>query len=148
MTRLRRLLICLTVVWPVAMPAPAPAATAATRMHDAINRARVARGLPALRHAPVLSRSANVYARSLIVRRGFSHSGGFLGGRVFRSRSEVLALQTGGTINVRRILSAWLRSPGHRAVLLNRRYRYLGVGLATGRYGSRRAVVWVGRVGA
>ncbi len=147
MTRLRLLLICLMAVWPVAIPTPA-SASAVSRMHDAINRARTARGLAPFRHAPVLSRSASIYARSLVIRRGFSHSGGFLGGRTFRTRSEVLALQTGGRISVRRVLSAWLRSPGHRAVLLNRRFRYLGVGLATGRYGSRGAVVWVGRVGA
>ena len=148
MTRLRLLLICLIAAWPVAIPTPASASSASARMHDAINRARVARGLRPLRHAPILSRSASIYARSLVSHRGFSHSGGFLGSRTFRTRSEVLALQTGGTVNVRRVLSAWLRSPGHRAVLLNRRFRYLGVGLATGRYGSRRAIVWVGRVGA
>jgi uncharacterized protein YkwD len=142
------LLICLIAAWPVALPTPASASSASARMHDAINRARVARGLHPLSHAPVLSRSASIYARSLMSHRGFSHSGGFLGGRTFRTRSEVLALHTGGPIRIGRVLSAWLRSPGHRAVLLNRRFRYLGIGHATGRYGSRRAVVWVGRVGA
>jgi uncharacterized protein YkwD len=147
MSRLRVLVSCLMVAWPAAMPAPA-SGSAATRMHDAVNRARVARGLPALRHAPVLSRSAGVYAHSLLSRHAFSHSGGFIGGRTFRFRSEVLALQTGGTLSVGKVLSAWLRSPGHRAVLLNRRCRFLGIGLASGRYGPRRVYVWVGRVGA
>ena len=147
MTRVRLLLICLVVACPVALPTSA-SASAASRMHDAVNQARAARGLAPLRHAPILSRSAGVYARSLLSRHAFSHSGGFIGGSSFRLRSEVLALQTGGPISVRKVLAAWLRSPGHRAVLLSRRCHYLGIGLASGYYGSRRAVVWVGRVGA
>jgi uncharacterized protein YkwD len=49
---------------------------------------------------------------------------------------EVLALgmTAPGTVQ------AWLTSPGHAAQMLSPRYRFVGVGAATGSYGGRTAV--------
>lgn len=44
-----------------------------------------------------------------------------------------------------RTVSEWLASPSHRAVLLSPQYRYVGLGLAGGYFGSTRAEIWVDR---
>ncbi len=45
---------------------------------------------------------------------------------------ENLAWGTGRAASPRAVLAAWLRSPGHRRVLLRRSYRVVGVGVAAG----------------
>jgi uncharacterized protein YkwD len=41
-----------------------------------------------------------------------------------------------------RIVRMWMRSPGHRAVLLSRSSRRIGVGRGTGSVGSMRGAVY------
>src|ERR671914_133707 len=65
----------------------------------------------------------------------------------FRRLGENLALVGGRAPRPGRAVHLWLRSPGHRGVLLDRRMRRIGVGRASGLFGGRPATVWVLRVG-
>ena len=40
-----------------------------------------------------------------------------------------------GTMSPRRLVTMWMRSPAHRSVLLSRKSRRIGVGVAPDRYG-------------
>jgi len=48
---------------------------------------------------------------------------------------------------VRRTLRSWLASPAHRKLVLNRGMPWIGLGMARGRFGGHRAVIWVLQVG-
>lgn len=120
---------------------PAPALGRATVC--LVNRIRVARGLPALRLNRQLARFATSYTRRMV-------RGGFFGhdvpaGPTFRQRAaasayarassrmrmgENLAWATGRLATPGRIVTAWMRSPAHRANILRRNFRDLGVGVA------------------
>jgi uncharacterized protein YkwD len=108
----------------------------------AINKARGQHGIKRLRSAPRLARAADVHTRSMLVRNYFSH--GAFAQRVrryvsFRRIGETIAWSS--RCSARGIVRMWLNSPGHRAVLLSRGYRRVGVGRRTGRLGSTRACV-------
>lgn len=47
-----------------------------------------------------------------------------------------MAAPRGSALPARTIVDLWLRSPAHRAELLSRGYRRVGVGLATGAAGT------------
>jgi uncharacterized protein YkwD len=128
----------------------APAAQAAGPRLDrgergivrAINRVRARHGLPKLRAHRRLARAADAHSRNMLRSDFFAH--GAFARRVhryvrFRRVGETLAYSSrcGGRTFVR----MWLRSPSHRAVLLARGFRRIGVGRRKGRLGSRRACV-------
>jgi uncharacterized protein YkwD len=55
----------------------------------------------------------------------------------FRRIGETIAWTS--RCSARQVVRMWLNSPGHRAVLLSRGFRRVGIGRRTGRLGSRRA---------
>ena len=61
---------------------------------------------------------------------------------------ENLAWGTGELGSARAMMSAWLESPAHRQILLNRQFRQIGIGLVAGNYqGARGAQFWVAHFG-
>lgn len=128
--------------------AAAPAAQAAGPRLDrgergivrAINRARARYGLPRLHAGNRLARAADAHSRSMLAGDYFSH--GDFGARVrryvsFRQLGETLAWST--RCGARQFVRMWLNSPPHRAVLLSRAFRRVGVGRRVGSLGSTRA---------
>ena len=126
----------------------APAAQAASPRIDrgeravvrAINRSRAAHGLRALRAHRRLARAADVHTRSMLRADYFSH--GDFSQRVrryvsFRRIGETIAMTT--RCSARKVVSMWMNSAPHRAVLLSRGFRRIGVGRRKGRLGSTRA---------
>lgn len=117
-----------------------------------INRNRVAFGLKRVSVSKALSRSANAHSRDMLRRNFFAHNssnGTPFDARVRRYRraariGENLAyVPRGGRAGqARRIVSMWLNSPGHRAVLLSPGFRRIGVARRTGTLGSVRATVY------
>lgn len=106
-----------------------------------INVERRARGVAKLRRNGKLGRAARDYARQMAVRDFFSHvspSGSTLGARVRRVRyraaasAENIAWGAGRRGTPRALVNAWLRSPGHRSLLLSAAYRDVGVGTSLG----------------
>ena len=62
--------------------------------------------------------------------------------------AENIAWGTGSRGSPRSIMSAWLHSDGHRANILNRRYREMGMGVRKGTFkGYENAQVWTAHLG-
>jgi uncharacterized protein YkwD len=143
------LVLCtLTTLLVLSFAASAPAAQAAGPRIDrgeravvrAINRARSAHGLRRLHAGLRLARAADVHSRSMLRSDFFSH--GAFSQRVrryvsFRRIGETIAMRS--RCSARGFVRMWLNSAPHRAVLLSRGFRRVGVGRRTGRLGASRA---------
>ncbi len=141
-----------------AVPAVAPADAGGKAQIDrteraivrAVNRQRAAHGLGRLELGRRLSRAANFHSREMLAGIYFAHSsrnGGPFERRVrrygsYRAVGETLAwMSRCGRGSAGRVVSMWMSSSGHRAILLSRRFRRIGVGKRTGSLGSSRACV-------
>jgi uncharacterized protein YkwD len=149
LSRLRVSALAGLLIVAAALVSAAPAA--ADDQEDAIdqlNEVRRANGLAALRPSPALERSSNRYAREMIRADYFGHSSKIAVSSEFDRAGETLALHDGWAPKPGHTIASWMSSPGHRAVLLSSRFRWVGMGLDRGRIGSRVVTVWVAHVGA
>jgi uncharacterized protein YkwD len=128
----------------VALPAAAsPQGDAISQLNDI----RASNGLPALRSSNSLHRSSTRYARRMIQSDYFGHSSRIAASSAFGRLGETLELHSGWSANPAETITEWMNSPGHRAVLMSSAYRWVGMGIARGRIGSRLVTVWVAHVG-
>jgi len=153
--------LCAVVVVAVAMsvlPAPgdADAAVKLDRTERSIirkvNRIRAHHGLPRLFANRALSRSAEYHSADMLWANFFAHpssNGDSMAKRVSayrpsRTVGEVLAwiAHPTGRGQAGRIVSMWMRSPTHRASLLTRKFRRIGVSRRSGVLGSKRVTVF------
>lgn len=128
------------------------AASRVETMSCGVNIVRRSFGLGALRESASLNRSSLLKANA-VRRCGFSHTPcGMTFTRTFtragympaRSVAENLAWGEGGRGSPVRMLGAWLASPSHRANLLARRWRDLGVAFERGSmFGHTDVSLWV-----
>lgn len=127
-----------------ATAAPAPPSGEERALLKAMNAARSAHGLPALRSADTLVRPARAHSASLARLGRLEHEGANrapfwkrlvqAGYPSNRPMAENLAMIPGcGAGTAREAVRLWLRSPAHRANLLSARYRWVGVGAALSR---------------
>ena len=124
------LLTGLLIAAVVALPA------AASPQDDAIsqlNQLRQASGLPALQA------SESDY---------FGHASRIGASSAFARIGETLELHAGWKADPAQTISAWMNSSGHRAVRMSSAFRWVGMGVARGKIGSRLVTVWVAHVGA
>jgi uncharacterized protein YkwD len=132
----------------VTLVGPAGAATPTQRaMVEQVNAVRAGHGLSPLGAAPALHRSARHYARWMVRNDYFGHLQRIRGGGRFDLLGETLAWHSGMRPRVAWTVRAWLGSPGHRALLLDPRFRWLGAGMARGRMSGTAATVWVLHLG-
>ena len=131
----------------VALPATAIADDPADRMVDTINKARANHGLAPLRKAPKLLHMSRRKARAVIRTDNFSHGTSFRN-TGFRTSGEALAWDRGWSTKTKPTIRMWMRSPGHRALVLSRSFRYVGAGMARGSLWGSRSTVWVAQFGA
>ena len=146
-------LALLTLAGP-ASAAPAPCANADTKPGQGseavlatatvclVNRERTRRGMRSLRTNARLSQAALSHTEDMVQKRYFEHvsktgtdvvdrllSTGYLG----RVRSwlvgENLAWGTNSLSTPRQTVVNWMNSPGHRANILKRRFREIGIGV-------------------
>jgi len=109
------------------------------------NQIRAENGLPRLRENKRLRKAAVGHSRNMVAKRFFEHttpSGVTMVDRILKARyvredqgwmlGENLAWGTGSYATPRGAVQAWMESPGHRANILKRNYRELGVGLVLG----------------
>jgi uncharacterized protein YkwD len=109
------------------------------------NEIRARNDLPLLRENLRLRRAAAGHSEDMIARRYFEHTapgGVTMVDRILRARyarsdrgwafGENLAWGTGRRATPRGVMQAWMASPGHRANVLRRGYRELGIGVVTG----------------
>jgi len=78
----------------------------------------------------------------------FGHASRIAVSSSFGRAGETLAMHSGWSPEPGVTISQWMNSPGHRAVLMSRAYRWVGMGVARGKLGSRLVTVWVAHVGA
>jgi uncharacterized protein YkwD len=113
------------------------------KLLGAINAARARHGVPRLALSHRLAYSADFHCWDMLRRNYFGH--GAMARRVkrfdtARRHAETLAYLPKGRTPAeaaREVIEMWLRSPGHRQVLLSRKYRRVGVGRRAGNLGSR-----------
>ena len=92
-----------------------------------------------------LRRAAKLHATDMVRRRYFAHvspEGGTMAQRVKRSGylsgarrwalGENIGWGSGSAASAASIVNAWMNSPGHRAVILDRRFGEVGLGIARG----------------
>ena len=124
-------------------PASAPRALVTSAVICEINRERARHRLAAVRAHRQLATMASRYARAMVRQRFFGHvspAGASMAERIrdagyargYWSAGEALAWGSGTRATPRAVVSAWMRSPPHRAVLLGRSYRDVGIGVALG----------------
>ncbi|HEX6021111.1 MAG TPA: CAP domain-containing protein [Solirubrobacter sp.] len=110
-----------------------------------LNRERAARGLRPLRANAKLARAARAHARDMVARHYFSHtsrSGASFATRIKRTgwtrsrRSytvgENIGYGGGALASPRMMVDAWMHSAGHRANILARAFKQIGIGIANG----------------
>jgi uncharacterized protein YkwD len=130
------------------LPAASAAASAEDDAIDKLNAVRQANGLPSLRASESLHRSSTGYARRMIDDDYFGHASRIAASGAFGRVGETLELHPGFRADPARTIDEWMNSPTHRAVLLSGSYRWVGMGIARGKIGSRSVTVWVAHVGA
>ena len=110
-----------------------------------LNAERARNGLRPLRLNRRLSSAARRHSRAMARRHFFSHtspngatfldrirSTGYLRGARSWSVGENIAYGSGRLQTPRKIGVAWMNSPGHRANILSRSFRSIGIGIAAG----------------
>jgi len=150
MPRIRMLVLCALVaclIVPAVVAAPA-SATAEDQMIGKINAWRAKHGLPGIRKSKSLTQSAERYSRKQLRSGYFGHSNRIQASSKYRTLGEILAFHGRTGSYVRQTFRMWLDSGGHRAVIMDRRFRYAGAGLASGRFRGGRASIWTVQFGA
>jgi uncharacterized protein YkwD len=124
-----------------------PADDPPDRMIAAINEARSDHGLPPLRAAPKLAGTASRFARTVIRTDDFSHGASFRSAG-FRTSGEIMSFNRGWAKRPGPAIRLWLRSSGHRSLMLSPSFRYVGAGIARGRFGGPFTTIWIVHFGA
>jgi uncharacterized protein YkwD len=117
----------------------------ATRsVESSINTVRAQYGCGPLRLHAGLARAAGRQARLLLAYGRLDHNAGMpFAQRLQRAApdahllGEDLGFTSGGGALPNSIVQSWMHSPPHRSILLDCRFSDLGVGVATGSFGSR-----------
>ena len=148
MRRISALMACAITAGAVLLPSSAAAAGAEQKAINVLNDVRRASGLAPLRESGSLNRSSGSYARRMLRHDFFGHGASIDVAGGFRSAGETIACHGGWNARPRRTIVRWMHSPGHRTVLLSPGFRWVGMGLARGRLGSRVVTTWVAHVGS
>ena len=117
-------------------------------MVAALNKVRAKHGARRLHVSASLRRSSRRYAVWMLKHDYFGHRRHIGVPRRFRSAGEALAIHDGWRPRWRLVVRAWMRSRPHRRLLLDRRFRWIGVSFARGRMGRARATTWVAHLGS
>ncbi|CAA9539090.1 MAG: hypothetical protein AVDCRST_MAG79-1685 [uncultured Thermoleophilia bacterium] len=145
------LALALLVLTPAAQARSRSQTPVERQVVEALNEVRARHGLGALRVAPGLVQAARSHSRDMLLRDYFSHpslGGPDFGDRVRRHHpapvvGENLAWGTGRLRAPAAVVRMWMDSPPHRAIILDREFRVVGVGRSFGTFrGHRRAAVF------
>jgi uncharacterized protein YkwD len=116
--------------------APAPPGTPVDRVVELVNQARAGQGCTPLIVEEHLTAAAQGHSTDMSNRKYFSHT--TPEGETFDERIKAAGYPLPGAENIARgqktadtVMADWLKSPGHRANILNCQLKVIGVGLAT-----------------
>jgi uncharacterized protein YkwD len=126
----------------------AKAAASADPIIARINAIRRSYGLRPYLASASLSRSAARYSRGLMRSNRFTHDSVIHAGSRFERLGEALAYHRGWRPRRGHTVRSWLHSATHRALLLSRSFRYVGAGVARGRFGGGAATIWTLQLGS
>lgn len=131
------------------VPARAATVSLANAALCLVNQERTSRGLRPLKSNRRLAKAALAHARDMVRRGYFAHESlsgsdfvdrirrtGYISRRSFPSLGEDLAFGSGQLGTPRAIVDGWMASPGHRANILNPKFREAGIGVAIGDPGA------------
>ncbi len=135
--------VVLVVVLLGLIGAPAAAASPEARMLTKINASRADQGLPPLRSARNLERSAGAFARWLVKHDQFQHRPRVSVTRSYPHCGEALAMHFSLAADVGGTLRSWLGSPNHRALVMTNSMNLVGLGHASGRANGQPRTIWV-----
>jgi uncharacterized protein YkwD len=123
----------------------APAATVESAVRCLVNAQRAAHRLAPLRSSRQLRVAAEAHGADMVAHRFFAHVSPFSGAVTDRVRragylahtrdwslGEDIAWGEGTLSTPQSIVTAWMNSPGHRAVILHRDFRDVGIGVTAG----------------
>lgn len=121
------------------------------------NQARRDRGLRTLCIHPALQKAARAHSADMINKDYFSHTskdGRTAGQRLrqagynWRTYGENIAWGSGSRGAADPIFKSWMNSSGHRANILNGKFREVGIGIAVGNYkGYNNTTMWTADFG-
>lgn len=107
-----------------------------------LNKQRGQQGMRKLRFNRRLSAAATSHSRDMVKKEYFDHvsktgkdvvdrltNTGYLGGASTWTVGENLAWGAGSRSTPREIVTSWMQSPGHKANILNPRFREIGIGV-------------------
>jgi uncharacterized protein YkwD len=144
--RLAAAALSLTAICAVAAPASASTSLEREVLRD-INGVRASHGLGPVRADGRLAGGARSYSQSMARHRFFGHGAWYE--RVRRhTRSRTVGEILGYVQSVsprseaRSIVSAWMNSAGHRAIILDGRFHRAGVGRGWARWAGRRTAIY------
>jgi uncharacterized protein YkwD len=112
-----------------------------------INSVRAYAGVHPLRSSRALNDSSSRFAGTLMRRDFFGHASRIRAGGRFRLLGEILEMHRGSRPQVGATVRAWLNSPGHRRVIMDPRFYWIGLGRVAGRFNGHRTTIWVGQFG-
>ena len=128
------------------------------QMLDLHNKKRASMGMSKLCVHPALQRAAEKHSRDMIDKDYFSHTsrdGTTFAQRIkregyaYRIAGENIAWGSGSLGSPDSIFKSWMNSPGHKANILNKNFKEIGVGVANGTYKSyNNAAMWTADFGA
>jgi len=138
--------VCASTDGPTAQASTVALANAALCL---VNQERSSRGLKPLKSNRRLAKAAVGHAHDMCARGYFSHDSangasfvdrirkaGYVQARAFPSLGEDLAWGSGSLGTPREIVQSWMESPGHRANILNSKFREAGMGVSFGDPGA------------
>jgi uncharacterized protein YkwD len=117
-------------------------------MLSKINAYRAQHGLPKVRRSKSLTRTAERYSWKQMRSGHFGHSNRIQASGKYRRLGEILAWSQGSSARVSHTFRMWLNSAGHRAVIVDRGFRFAGAGRASGRFQGRSATIWTVQFGS
>jgi uncharacterized protein YkwD len=137
----RVLLLWAVFAWAVLVPAPVLGASAEQSILDRVNKVRRAHHLPAVAGRGCLSRVARRHSRYLARIQRLQHESANGATADERIRGVLNVSFTGETLaygsSAGAVVAAWMKSPPHRSLLLDRDFHVIGVGVK-----RRGAVLW------
>ena len=149
MTRFRMIVVaalvaCLTL--PVATASARPSAE--VLMVRKVNAFRHQHGLPGVHMSRSLMRSSERYSWKQMNSGYFGHSSRIQASSRYRRLGEIIEWHRGLEARVSQAFHAWLNSPGHRAIIVDRNFKYAGAGRASGRFNGHNATIWTMHFGS
>ena len=122
------------------------------RMLELHNKARADRRLPRLCVHPALQKAARAHSKEMLDRDYFAH--GKVGKRLhsfgyrWSTYGENILYDPGSRDSTESLFRLWMKSSGHRANILGKSFREVGIGASSGNYKGDRATMWTVDFGA